>query len=175
MQVAAHPRLCHPFGRARARYDLLRASRRPAHARTSLPHCDTMLLTPGPVTLSRRALQAARQNAVARRRESDEARRAGTCLARLPPPPAAAACRRLPPPPPAAAAAACRRRRLPPPPPPPPPRCAALHSRHTAPRRALATPALTSDCAYPQLTLRLPAPRCTAAAAHPHAAGRRRH
>ena len=36
MQAGAHARLCHPFGRTRARY----ASHRPAHALTSLPHSD---------------------------------------------------------------------------------------------------------------------------------------
>ena len=88
---------------------LLRASHRPAHALTAF-RIPTMPLTPGPVTLSRRALQAARQNTVARRRESDEARRAGACLARPPPPP----------------------------PPPPPPRCAALTPHRAAPRPSLA-------------------------------------
>ena len=90
MQAGAYARLCHPFGRTRARYA---SSALP----TALPtlgrafRITTMLLTPGPAILSRRALQAARQNTVARRRQSDEARRAGACLARPPPATAAAA------------------------------------------------------------------------------------
>ena len=117
---------------------LLRASHRPAHALTAF-RIPTMPLTPGPVTLSRRALQAARQNTVARRRESDEARRAGACLARPPPPP----------------------------PPPPPPRCAALTPHCAAPRPslALASPALTSGCAQGRAHLRRPQPQPTRAAA----------
>ena len=44
-------------------------------------------------------------------------------------------------------------------------RRAALHSRHTAPRRALASPALTSGCAQGRAHLRRPQPQPTRAAA----------